>query len=519
MSNQSERTGNILEKAADVVADLMQSIFLFLLKPFVPIARRMSDRVKGFLISASFFIMMVIIYLEHTNITSLILGALPLPSIIKYVFFDLVCCVLMAVIAVASIRGPLQKKRCNAMMTLLWTGMCVFFLVSAIYTSLDWAAISIIFAFVFPCVFFIWNNRGDYGTLFSLFTRGVVVFNVIFFVASILLSPITGSQYRAMFTNSNSLGQYLSFTMPLFLIQYTLAWKKDEQRTFTPAPEGLHIKHPVKTLNFVALYLHERSERVWSLIGLGTAAAFVLFSRSRTAFIAFIVSFALWFVLHFLVEHGKEGVKSVGKMILRRVLPIVLVVVICVPVTFGLVKCGTFAVYAYAATNNLLPDEYQYLNPFLNKTKLDSTIADFGDRLDMEGKDADQVSTHRTTIWNAFLNRVEPFGHERGKIYVHDYGIAATTHNCIIQILYDSGIFTALFYFAINVAAGFRALLYFLRRRKGDPYAMFPVLMMPGFLVTSLLASSYPPFAYGVALAYWLVMAPLFEKKIEKLEG
>ena len=69
------------------------------------------------------------------------------------------------------------------------------------------------------------------------------------------------------------------------------------------------------------------------------------------------------------------------------------------------------------------------------------------------------------------------------------------------------------------MASGFRALLYYLRRRKGDPYAIFPVLLMPGYLVTSLLASSYPPFAYSIALVYWLVQAPLFEKKIREPEG
>ena len=77
------------------------------------------------------------------------------------------------------------------MMTLLWAGMCIFFIVSAIYTSLDWATISIIFTLVFPCVYFIWNNRRDYGTLFRLVTKGLVSFNLVFFVLSVLFSPIT----------------------------------------------------------------------------------------------------------------------------------------------------------------------------------------------------------------------------------------------------------------------------------------------------------------------------------------
>ena len=145
MNEYTEKSGNLLERAADLLADLMQTIFLTVLKPFVGLAQRMSDRLKNFLIGASFFGIMVIIYLEHTNITSLILQHLPLPSVVKYVFFDLLGCVLMAVVAVCSIKGPLQRRRCNAMMTLLWAGMCIFFIVSAIYTSLDWAAISIIF--------------------------------------------------------------------------------------------------------------------------------------------------------------------------------------------------------------------------------------------------------------------------------------------------------------------------------------------------------------------------------------
>ena len=519
MNEHIQKPGNLLERAADLVADLMQTIFLVVLKPFGGLARRMSDRVKNFLISASFFGIMVIIYLEHTNLTSLILKALPLPSIVKYVFFDLLGCVLMAVVAICSIRGELQRRRCNAMMTLLWTGMCVFFIVSAIYTSLDWAAISIIFALVFPCVYFIWNNRGDYGTLFALFTRGVLAFNVLFFVLSVLFSPITGGQYRAIFTNPNSLGQYLTCTMPLFLVNYSLAWREWAKKPRTVPPARPHWRHPGAVVKYAAFVCRDHKGLFPSLLGLGTSVALIVFSRSRTALLAFAVSFVLWFILHYVVDHWGEGFKAIALRALRHVLPIVLAAVICVPATFGLVKGGTYVVYYYAAANNLLPEEYQYLDPRLNGAKLDAALDAAIDRLNTDGKSADQVTTHRTLIWQAFLKRAEPIGHERGKIYVHDYGVAATAHNCIIQILYDSGFFTALFYFAINVASGLRALLYYLRRRKSDPYATFPVLMMPGFLTTSLLASSYPPFAYGIALVYWLVQAPLFEKKIEEPES
>ena len=519
MNGYTEKSGNLLERIADLLADLMQTIFLVVLKPFVGLARVMSERLKNFLISASFFGIMVIIYLEHTNITSLILQHLPLPSVIKYVFFDLLGCVLMAVVAICSIQGPLQRKRCNAMMTLLWAGMCIFFIVSAIYTSLDWAAISIIFTLVFPCVYFIWNNRGDYGTLFRLVTKGLVSFNLVFFVLSVLFSPITGGQYRALFTNANSLGQYLTCTIPLFMMNYTRAWRKWEQKPRTASPVRPEWRHPGSLFRYAAFACRAHKGLLPSLLGLGTSVALIVFSRSRTALLAAAISFALWFVLNYIVAHWGEGIKAIALRAIKQILPMLLAVVICVPGTFWLVKGGTYAVYYYAAVNDLLPEEYAYLDPRLQGTKLDDAINAAMDRLDTEGKTADQVTTHRTLIWKAFADRVEPLGHERGKIYVHDYGVAATAHNCIIQILYDSGIFTALFYFAINVASGFRALLYYLRRRKGDPYAIFPVLLMPGYLVTSLLASSYPPFAYSIALVYWLVQAPLFEKKIREPEG
>lgn len=516
MNGHTQTSGNLVERAADLIADLMQTIFLVVLKPFVWLAQKMSERIKNFLIGASFFGIMVIIYLEHTNITSLILRQLPLPSIVKYVFFDLLGCVFMAIVAVCSIKGPLRRRRCNALMTLLWTGMCVFFIVSAIYTSLDWAAISIIFTLVFPCVYFIWNNRGDYNTLFRLLTKGLVSFNLVFFVLSVLFSPITGGQYRALFTNANSLGQYLTCTIPLFLMNYSLAWRSWSQKPRAAAPVRPNWRHPGTLFRYAAFACRDHKCLVPSLLGLGTSAALIVFSRSRTALLAAAISLILWFVLSYLVNHWGESPKEIALRAVKHILPVILAVVVCVPATFWLIKGGTYAVYYYAAVNNLLPEEYEYLDPRLNGAKLDAALAAAIDRLDTEGKDADQVTTHRTLIWKAFGDRAELFGHERGKIYVHDYGVAATAHNCLIQILYDSGIFTTLFYLAINVAAGFRALLYFFRRKKGDPYAIFPVLLMPGYLVTSLLASSYPPFAYGIALVYWLVQAPLFEKKLRE---
>lgn len=519
MNEYTEKSGNLLERAADLLADLMQTIFLTVLKPFVGLAQRMSDRLKNFLIGASFFGIMVIIYLEHTNITSLILQHLPLPSVVKYVFFDLLGCVLMAVVAVCSIKGPLQRRSCNAMMTLLWAGMCIFFIVSAIYTSLDWAAISIIFTLVFPCVYFIWNNRRDYGTLFRLVTKGLVSFNLVFFVLSVLFSPITGGQYRALFTNANSLGQYLTCTIPLFMMNYTLAWRKIGQKPRVAAPVRFDAHHPGTWFRYLAFVCRMHKELIPSLLGLGTSVALIVFSRSRTALLAAAVTLVLWFVLNYIVAHWGEGFKAIALRAVQHIVPMVLAVVICVPGTFWLIKGGTYVVYYYAAVNDLLPEGYEYLDPRLQGTRLDDAINAAMDRLDTEGKTADQVTTHRTLIWKAFAQRIEPFGHERGQIYVHDYGVAATAHNCIIQILYDSGIFTALFYFAINVASGFRALLYYFRRRKGDAYAIFPVLLMPGYLVTSLLASSYPPFAYSIALVYWLIQAPLFEKKIHKLDS
>lgn len=48
MNEYTEKSGNLLERAADLLADLMQTIFLTVLKPFVGLAQRMSDRLKNF---------------------------------------------------------------------------------------------------------------------------------------------------------------------------------------------------------------------------------------------------------------------------------------------------------------------------------------------------------------------------------------------------------------------------------------------------------------------------------------
>lgn len=470
----------LFEGIADLITEVMQTVFLFLLKPFVSLSKKMAETLKSRLIQFSFFMIMILVYLQHTGISDSILQVLPLPSIVRYVFFDLLGCVFMAIIVVCSIKGPLQRMRTNAFLTLIWAGMCVFFLASALITSLDWAGVTLIFAFVFPCLYFVWNNRGDYAQLFSLFMKGVFPFHILFFIGSMLFSPIGSGQYRGLFTNANSLGQYLTLMFPLFLFEYGSVMHEKRLRT-----------------------------KIKPLIGLGTTVAFILFSASRTAILSNLIVFAVWLIAKFLFEQKENGVQAIIRTVMMRLLPLVLAIALSLPVSFGLIKGATTVVYTTLSHFNLLPEEYAYLDPTLGN-QLDVLAR----RMETDGKDADQLSTHRTLIWKAFSSRILPFGHERGKIYVHEYGVAGTAHNSIIQIAYDSGMGTVLFYFAINAYTGFRAVLYYLRRRKTDSHALFPLLMMPGYLATSLLASCYAPFAYGVALAYWLVQAPLFEKKL-----
>lgn len=468
---ESIEKNHIFTKIADSIVYVLQSIYLFCATPFVKLANKMSEKVKNGIIVAVSFLIMVQVYLRQTKISLYWLELLDPPSFIKYTLIDAVACLLIALFAIASIKGTLKRVKCNPAMVLLWTGMSLMMLINAEFISLDWAAYAIIFIIVLPAVYFVWQNRRDYSNLFFLVIKGVILFNIIFIIGSIFLRPVSNQQYCGLFINPNSLGQYLTMTVPIFLVCYDIAIKKQK-----------------------------KSSIVWSLLGLGTATGFVVFSCSRTAYVSLIATALVWIglKLYFWKKQKNQELKKI-------LIPIVAAIALCaifVPLTWNAIHYGT-----KLATAVLPHGSGVSIN-----SSIDDIFSRVNKRVATKDKDLNMLSTHRTLIWKEFLKQVGVLGHSRGDIFVKGYGWANTTHNNVVQMAYDNGIFAAIFYLAFNLLSLWLSFKYYLKTRIKSDYAFIPLLISIAFSLTSLVSSVFHPFNYGLSFMFWMVQIPLFDK-------
>lgn len=500
----------------------MQKLFLFIGKPLEKLAGRVSDRTKNILLVISVFLMSAQYFLRASGLADRFLKTVALPSVVRTLFFDALGCLIMLLFAFASIRGPLRPVKWNKLMAASWYLLCLFIWVAGIVTSVDYLPIAVILTFVFPYVIFIWNNRGDYDTLFLCLCRGILWFFALFALGSICLTPITQAQYCGLFINSNSLGQYMVVVIVACLFLYHRA--------------------SVEKWRF---------SKVWpSLLAFGTACAFLILSQSRTALLSVVAAVLVWLVMTALSLKGKRWLLHLCK----AVASFAVAALVCLPAVFwsittvtGLVGANLnmwaldmeLSAQSQAQEQNLTsaeselrqapteeeaatppesqPQEEQPATaPEKDNTTLGGILDSLGNRLDTEGKDANQLSTYRLDVWRAYAKELNWLGNQRTPIYINEIlGTKGTAHNTYLQVGYEMGVVAMALYLVFNLVAGVCAIRFGWRTRRQSPFAMLPLVAAVAFGVTSLLESVFYPFGYLIAFVYWLSQAPLFEARLK----
>ncbi|MBQ0005290.1 MAG: O-antigen ligase family protein [Clostridiales bacterium] len=154
----------------------------------------------------------------------------------------------------------------------------------------------------------------------------------------------------------------------------------------------------------------------------------------------------------------------------------------------------------------------------LSKTGAVEELNLLQEKISIEGKTADELSTGRLSIWKEFASHIKPFGVEgETHYYVGERTTVYTTaHNTILDYMVTKGLFAgiciALFYLVSFVKSVQLAI-----QNRGDEYHLFATGINMAFCVTAMLASLNSMFAYPIALFYYLVQGEvLFSRRINE---
>ncbi len=312
-------------------------------------------------------------------------------------------------------------------------------------------------------VFYLWLKR---------FCITLCRFFVAVLAISLVLSPLTESQYVGIYSDPNDLAMICVMAIISNLFLYHVEKTKKKER---------HV--------------------IFSII----ATTLILFSRSRTGMVMMFWVYVMY--IAYLLVHKEVVVRRISKFIASNVL--------CYLILYLVLSYGT-PISAHAI--------YPLINPAYKEQleKQDGKEITFEESLSlllqksMKGAgDNMDVSSGRIRIWQAGIKKMSVFGHLDERVYVRTYEHRRMLlHNAVLQIWYSTGVFGMVGYLLLmgNIA---KKSLRGIRRFSALSVENIVVLSFLGcYAVYLLFFSSYHPFASPLTwIAFFASMAPPFENE------
>ena len=375
-------------------------------------------------------------------------------------------------ILIFSIDRELKPVQWNKTIAGLWFGIGLLQIVTGVCISKEYLPFAFIWTIGFTMIFFVWNNRKEYDFLLENIYRGFLYPACLFFVLSILVSPIKGG-YGGVTGNANSIGQHVAAIFPL-------------------AVGFFLIKNNMK-----------RSEKILNYLLIAFCFMFSFFSSGRTITLTILAILVVCAIYVLIFEKGKRW------KIAKRSIALVIGTVLITAFAFPLNKAAT----------SVLPNyEYNIAEKNENKTgNMENVLDKYVDRMQGKDKKKDDIlnySSGRTGIWKETVKKLNLFGHpSREHIVTKRNGdVGNNVHNTFLQFVYDYGIVTGVLYGLMVIALGIITLRrLFIQKLQRRMYFMV-LLIQVSFVGIGMFASINLPFMYEIAFVYYLIYAVLFEE-------
>lgn len=361
-------------------------------------------------------------------------------------------------------------------------------------------------AFIFPAFYFVWNNRGDYQSLYKSAAIATVLTTLVFFVKCFLEAPIVlGAAYEGITDNSNTIG--------IASIGGAIA-----ALALIAAEDGkLKYLYMILFGFFISFtWISGSRASLLAILLAGVAFAIVLI-RKNASFgpKGIFKSFADLLIIAIVAALMLTGIKAV----MTRDEPIVHNAKLEAAVERELeaeakarkesLEAGIISEYTYNRLNEIANGTY-------DPDKYAEGEGDITDKFTKGDGKVENLSSGRMSTWRYYYHHLGIMGHSRanGDPYIKERGLTAAAHNTYLEISYRSGIIAGLLYAAIAVFAAFWCFKYlFGRKGKFNPELCLVVLAVFAFGIMSHLERAVYPVEKVHILLYFLTIAPIFDKE------
>jgi O-antigen ligase len=373
------------------------------------------------------------------------------------------------VVIVFSVNGELRAFKAN-------TVFCVFYFLSAVIVLLSGldhaigqgvAAFAAILIILFPCLYFVWANRGDYEVLYSILAFSAVVTGTIFLIASVLVvHPATGERYQGIALNPNGVG---SIAATVFICSLYLVFQSK--------------------LGYYAV----------SIVSTPISLFVLAISGSRTSLLV-AASAAMICAVRLVQIFIKD--RRLGRNILLKILAIVLIT--------GAIGAAGIKMSETLSMAKIAED----VRNALRLKVFDSSQEDDADFLN-------RVASGRLEVWSVYLHSLDFIGNDASQPPESYEAQHLSAHNNVIEIAWRSGIPAGIAYAGMLLLSIFASIRGFFERGARRDHTLFLSIAVAGYFVTVMFETMVTLLFFPIVLIYYIGIGSLVfrEQNTEKATG
>lgn len=397
--------------------------------------------------------------------------------------------VLILALVIFSINKPLEKVEWNKLLFWLMeiAGLSMLAISFIHPIGSGYRVFALMLIFVFPCLYFVWNNRGDYGALFDKLTIAIAICASIYFLVSV----------------------YWAFNGSLLLIGGRVnGHLRDSNLYSMVGMSGFNA-----TLYLLVSKHREKIQYVILLISIVFDTGILFMGQSRISILVCFINVlvAAFFFARYCRWH------SVKKTIFRY-LTFVIAIVLGILLASAVMNLQNTMLISQINTQNEEVIQNQESTESVETSPSNSSAVERF--IPAENADANQYTAGRVYIWQCYAQYLNVLGNDFSKandniftqINVHH------AHNNFLEYSFRFGVPVGILMILLELFAGIIALIYLFKNSKKSSYLIFSIIFMVQFTLESLFDIATIPFERESALYFFILLLPMMDKNLFEKE-
>ena len=483
--SSGKKSSNKTVKKSNSAICSLQDLYSLVLNPLFRVTGKIDNRIRNVIISLCcvFLTGFFIAYYDTSTRETLYL---------QHGHNNFICSVVLVVLIIFSIKAPLKRVRWDNMLFWLFfsagLGLVIISFIHPIGEG--YRSFGFMMMFLFPCLYYVWNNRGDYNILYIRLAGATSAVGLAFYLKIMMLAlsgelAVQGFRVKATFYNAN-LVSMVGMVMVCSAV-YMFFVKRTSRRWFVFA-----------ALTFGAGWgiMRMGVSRVSMLVGFGSVFAGCVFWLKDRKTLVYAENWRIQFI-------------RIGCIVIVTIL-FMFNGEILLNVNTAMQFRQNNEVSAEQGSLNDTEDEETTME--LPEEATQHNVVSSSDRFSTKGKNLNIYTAGRINIWKSYAAHLNLLGNDFDTI---DFSVMTGTgvkhaHNNFLEYAFRCGIPVALIHILLELYAGIVCIGFLFNKRYSDPKYLFAVIFMVCYTLESLFDIATVPFERHAPFYFYMIMIPVF---------